>query len=69
MKSFSVSNGRKHSVCKDRLCMVSKGMTAFNLQGRNESVQCEQWTKAFSMQESTVYNEQRNDSVQIARKG
>ena len=49
--------------------MVSKGMTAFNLQGRNESVQCEQWTKAFSMQESTVYNEQRNDSVQIARKG
>jgi len=68
MEAFSVSNGRKHSVCKYRLCIVSKGMTAFNLQGRNESVQCEQWTKAYSVQGSTVYNEQRNDSVQFARK-
>ena len=67
MKAFSVSNGRKHSVCKDRLCIMSKGMTAFNLQGRDEIVQCKQWTKAFSMQGSTVYGEQRNDSVQFAR--
>jgi hypothetical protein len=66
MKAFSVSNGQKHSVCKNRLCIMSKGMTAFRLQGRDESVQCEQWTKAFSVQESTVYSEQWNDSVQHA---
>jgi len=68
MRAFSVSNGRKHSVCKNRLCIVSNGMTAFSMQGRNESVQCEQWTKAFCVQGSTVYSEQRNDSVQFARK-